>query len=176
MEREQKSQRPGIHRKGRRLKQIFPVVFIVLSILFFVFLAVFKNTLTNYTSELKQSYMNPEIASSETVKVDSAYNYKKNGLNYLVTFLEFGATGCSSCKQMESVMEDIRKLYPNKVNVQFKNVRLKDNQTIMEYYGVVMIPTQVLLDREGKEFFRHTGVLTTDEMIKIFNQQWKKRN
>ena len=175
MKREQKSERPGLHRKTGRLKKIFPVVFIVFSILFFVFLALFKNTLTNYTSELKQSYMNPEIASSEAAKVDSAYNYKKNGLNYLVTFLEFGATGCSSCKQMESVMEDIRKLYPGKVNVQFKNVRLKENQTFMEYFGVVVIPTQVLLDREGKEFFRHTGVLTTDEMIKIFNAQLEKK-
>jgi len=157
------------------LKKIFPVVFIVLSILFFVFLALFRNTLTNYTSELKQYYMNPEIAGSEAAKVDSAYNYKKNKLNYLVTFLEFGATGCSSCKHMEGVMEDIKKLYPGKVNVQFKNVRLKENQMIMEYYGIVMIPTQVLLDREGKEFFRHTGVLTTDEMIKIFNAQLEKK-
>lgn len=161
--------------KSIRLKQILSMVFIGLSLLFFISLALCRDTLTNYTSELKQSNINPQIVHSESAKVDSAYNYTKNKLPYLITFLEFGATGCIPCKQMEGVMEEIRKIFPDKVNVQFKNVRLKENQTIMEYYGVVVIPTQVLLDREGKEFFRHTGVLTTDEMVKIFNKKLEKR-
>lgn len=161
--------------RSARLKQLFSISFILFSILFFVFLALFRNTLTGYTSQLKQSYMDPQIVKSESVKVDSAYNYIKNKLPYKSTFLEFGAIGCSSCKQMEGVLEEIRTLYPKEINVQFKNVRLKENQTIMEYYGIVVIPTQVLLDREGKEFFRHTGVLTTDEMVKIFNSKLEKK-
>jgi len=159
-----------------KIRQIFSWIFIGLSVLFLVLLFALKNTLTEYTSDLKKANTDPEIVSSESHRIDSAYNYLKNHLPYALTFLEFGSKGCSSCKQMEGVMEEIKKLYPNKVNVQFKDVRLKENQSIMEYYGVVMIPTQVLLDKKGKEFFRHTGVLSVDDMIKIFNAQWQKRN
>jgi hypothetical protein len=43
----------------------------------------------------------------------------KNGIKYQVTFLEFGAKGCSACKRMESVMSKIRTKYSNRVNVVF---------------------------------------------------------
>jgi thioredoxin 1 len=38
----------------------------------------------------------------------------------------------------------------------------------MKYYGIAAIPTQVLLDKTGKEFFRHTGYLSTKELISHF--------
>lgn len=36
----------------------------------------------------------------------------------------------------------------------------------MKYFGVAAIPTQVLLDKEGKEFFRHSGYYSTEELDK----------
>jgi len=36
----------------------------------------------------------------------------------------------------------------------------------MKYYGIAVIPTQVLLDKEGKEFFRHSGYLPTSDIQK----------
>ena len=108
---------------------------------------------------------------SESQLIDSAYNYNKNGLSFQITFLEFGAKGCSSCKMMEGVMDEIRKDYPGKVNVIFINVRLPENQKIMEYFGIAVIPTQVLLDKSGKEYFRHSGYYSADDLGKIFMQK-----
>ena len=34
----------------------------------------------------------------------------------------------------------------------------------MKYYGIAVIPTQVLLDKQGKEFFRHSGFISTGDL------------
>jgi thioredoxin 1 len=136
----------------------------VLSVLFIVLLLVFKGTLNNYASKAIKAQVGSEVQKSESAFVDSAYNYTKNGFSYKVTFLEFGSKGCSACKRMESVMSEIRTQYPNRVNVVFVNIMLPENQRLMKYYGIAAIPTQVLLNKEGKEFFRHTGFYSSLEL------------
>jgi thioredoxin 1 len=153
-----------------KAKQTLSIAFLVLSIAFFVLLFAFKSRLTDCASQLVRAQTDSGIQNIESIKVDSAFNYKKNGLPYEVTFLEFGATGCSACKRMEIVMSDIRKKYPQKVNVVFLNVLLPQNQNLMKYFGIASIPTQVLLNKEGKEFFRHNGYLSTMEISEIIQQ------
>jgi len=149
-----------------KFKQVLSWLFIACSILLLVALFAFKDNLTGYSSELMQSQVDPQTINSESRRIDSAYNYTKNGLPYQFTFLEFGAKGCSACKRMEGVMEEIKTAFPYRVNVNFINVRLPENQKIMEYFGVVVIPTQVLLDKSGKEYFRHTGYFSTEDLKK----------
>jgi len=137
--------------------------------LFFVLLFVFKDKLNNFASQAIQAQAGSEIQNSESALIDSSYNYKKNGLSFEVTFLEFGSKGCSSCKRMESVMNEIRSKYPNRVNVVFINILQPENQRLMKYYGIAAIPTQVLLNSEGLEYFRHIGFFTTQELeLKLF--------
>jgi thioredoxin 1 len=38
----------------------------------------------------------------------------------------------------------------------------------MKYFGIAAIPTQVLLDQEGQEFFRHTGYLSYNDLVDQF--------
>lgn len=106
-----------------------------------------------------------EIANSGSAYVDSTFNYTKNGQGYQVTFLEFGAN-CPACKRMESVMSEIRVQYPQKVKVEFLNVLLPKSQVLMKYFGIDTIPTQVLLDKKGKEFFKHSGFYSAEELTK----------
>jgi len=54
--------------------------------------------------------------------IDLLYNCNKNGGTYEVTFLEFGSTGCPTCKRMESLIEEIKAKFPQKVNVFFLNI------------------------------------------------------
>lgn len=148
------------------LKQIFTWLFLALSILFIVLLFAFKDTLNNYVSKAIKSQAGSDIQNSELAFIDSAFNYSKNGLSYGVTFLEFGAKGCSACKRMEKVMNEIRTKYPDHVNVVFLNIMLPESQRLMKYYGIAAIPTQVLLNKEGKEFFRHIGYYSAEELNK----------
>jgi thioredoxin 1 len=35
---------------------------------------------------------------------------------------------------------------------------------MMKYFGIALIPTQVLLDKNGEEFFRHAGYFSAVEL------------
>ncbi len=102
--------------------------------------------------------------------IDSAYNYQKNDEGFEITFLEFGATGCISCRKMEIVMKEVKEKYSQVVNVKFYNVLLPENHDMMKYFGIVAIPTQVLMDSSGKEVFRHTGYFSTEELENEFKK------
>jgi len=39
---------------------------------------------------------------------------------------------------------------------------------LLKFYGIAVIPTQVLLDKTGKEVFRHSGYLSAKELITHF--------
>jgi thioredoxin 1 len=147
------------------LRLILPLGLLLMMILLFIY----KDKLTETASKVVRSQANNAMTATLAADIDSAYNYTRNGESYQYTFLEFGATGCRVCKRMETVMQDIREIYPGKVKVVFINVSLSENHSRMLYYGVVAIPTQVLLDKEGKEYFRHTGYYATDEMKAQFS-------
>lgn len=108
-----------------------------------------------------------EITNSGSAYVDSTYNYSRNRQRYQFTFLEFGAN-CPACKRIESVMEEIRTKYTQEVNVVFLNVLKPENQILMKYFGIASIPTQILLDNNGIEFFSHSGYYSAEELTKNF--------
>ena len=152
------------------VKKVLPwIIFILLFALLIIGFSL-KDNMNSYLSELMQKQASPEIILSGNAVIDSLYNYSENGLKYEITFLEFGATGCSACKRMESVMEEIQSKYPTRVNVVFLNVLKPESQNLMKLFGIAAIPTQVLLNNEAKEFFRHTGYISTAELEKTFQK------
>lgn len=150
------------------LKKMTPILFVILSVLFFVLLFISKDKLTNIASRAIKLEVDSNLIKTETVIIDALYNYSKNEKPYKITFLEFGSTGCSACKRMEKVLVEIQQKYPEKVNVVFVNVTFRENHDLMKYFGIVTIPTQVLLNKEGKEYFRNTGYFSTKELANKF--------
>jgi len=75
----------------------------------------------------------------------------------LVTFVELGSVKCVPCRQMQPVMAAIEKKYGNQIAVVFYDVWKPEQHEYAETYGIRVIPTQVFLDKDGKEFFRHEG-------------------
>lgn len=139
-----------------------------LVILFLVLLFVYKGSMNTFVTNKMREQAGVDVTKSTEEYVDSAFNYKQNGEDFRLTFLEFGATGCSACKMMEKVMEKVKISYPGEIKVNFINVLLPASQNLMKYYGVVAIPTQVLLNHEGREVFRHTGYYSFDELTEEF--------
>ena len=92
-----------------------------------------------------------------------------------VTFIELGSVRCIPCRQMEPVLDSIRVKYPNDVQVIFYDVWTEKGKPYAKKYGIRLIPTQVFLDKEGKEYFRHTGYFPEKEVEKILKQKGVKR-
>lgn len=149
----------------KRYRSYIPVVLILL---LFCSLFFFRGNLIRYASRNMTARMETTEKSAVENTLSEQYDYTKNKKSYDYTFLEFGSVGCNSCRQMEYVMEEIKQNHSNRVNVVFVNVSRKENKDLVDYFGIVTIPAQVLLDKSGKEYFRHNGYLSADDLSKHF--------
>ena len=92
----------------------------------------------------------------------------------LVTFLELGSASCIPCRMMKPVMKDIAEHYQDKIEVVFYDIALPQNRQIAIEYRVRVMPTQVFLDADGKEFFRHEGYYPKDQIIKMLDKYYRE--
>ncbi len=82
--------------------------------------------------------------------------------------LELGSVGCIPCEQMKPVMQKLRDSYQGKLDVIFIDVR-NDHDTARRF-GVHIIPVQVFLDKTGKEFHRHMGFYSYEEIAAVLKK------
>ena len=98
-------------------------------------------------------------------------NNDAKAIKPLVTFVELGSVKCIPCRQMQPVMKAVEEKYGKQVNVVFYDVWKDDQREYAEKYGIKVIPTQVFLDKEGKEFFRHEGFFPEAEIDKLLQKR-----
>jgi len=87
-----------------------------------------------------------------------------------VTFVELGSVNCIPCKMMQPVMEDIEKEYGEQVKVIFYDVWTKEGEPYGKKYKIRAIPTQIFLDKDGNEYFRHQGFFPKEKIIKVLEK------
>jgi len=85
-----------------------------------------------------------------------------------IVMLELGSVGCVPCEQMKPVMQKLRDTYQGKLEVIFIDVR--EAHDTGRQFGVHMIPTQVFLDKSGKEFHRHIGFYSFEEIAPVLKK------
>ena len=93
-----------------------------------------------------------------------------------VTFIELGSVNCIPCKQMQPVMKSVEKKYGSQVKVIFYDVWKPEQKDYAKKYRIQLIPTQVFLDANGKEFFRHEGFYPEKEIDKLLLSKGIKPN
>ncbi len=89
----------------------------------------------------------------------------------LVTFVELGSVNCVPCKMMKPVMKEVEDTYGDKVEVIFYDVWQPKDKDMATKYKIKVIPTQIFLDKDGKEFHRHEGFYPKDEIVKLLDKQ-----
>ena len=103
---------------------------------------------------------------SEATGIDDVLNNAKN--EGKAVMLELGSVGCIPCEKMKPVMTKLRTNYRGKLEVFFVDVR-KDHATAQKF-GAYVIPTQVFLDKNGKEFHRHIGFYGYEEIVPVLKK------
>lgn len=78
--------------------------------------------------------------------------------------LDFWAVWCNPCKMMQPVFEELKKEYEGKV--EFVEINVDENPAEASKYGVMSIPTYILMDGE-KELGRKVGFTPKPEMVKL---------
>ena len=82
--------------------------------------------------------------------------------------VDLGAGKCIPCKKMAPILEELKKEYAGRMEVEFIDVW--KNPDAGKAYGVEMIPTQIFYDASGTELFRHTGFFGREDIL----GQWKE--
>lgn len=146
------------------MKKIWPIILAVILMLLLVLGFLSRTTLNNFISQKMKEQAGTETSLLVEKQMDAKYNYLQNKQNFEFTLLEFGSTGCTICKQMEPVLEEMRNSEKPKVNVVFLNIMHPENLSMMKYFGISAVPMQILLDKQGKEFFRHYGFISVEKL------------
>ena len=85
------------------------------------------------------------IPASQSPGVKLVQNAAASGLP---TIVEFGAVGCSSCREMKIVLDSVGKRTQGSANV--LNIDVYKDVTAAETFQIQLIPTLVFFDVHGK--------------------------
>jgi thioredoxin 1 len=90
----------------------------------------------------------------------------------LPQLLEFGAGKCKQCKAMKPIIAALANEYEGRVRV--REVDVFTHEAVARRYNVWTIPTQLFLDAEGNEVYRHEGFLPRADIIAQLNEMGVK--
>jgi len=82
--------------------------------------------------------------------------------------LEFGRGWCIPCKYMKPILDDMAQMYAKKALV--LAVDMDANRDLVNSFRIRIMPTQVFLSPDGKEFFRNEGTLERDQIALVFSK------
>ena len=103
-----------------------------------------------------------DIKSSPKETTETTDNIEK-GKPMLV---DLGASTCIPCKEMVPVLAQVKKMYDGKAVV--KIIDVYENPEEANKYEIRVIPTQIFLDKDGKQVFRHEGFFSKEDIVKVF--------
>ncbi len=129
---------------------------------------IFSTSLCSHTSgeQANEPKTEQKAKSEENLIISSEQlDFSK----HKVTFIELGADRCIPCKAMQPVMREISQKYKGTIQVVFYDVWKTPKYA--KDYGIKMIPTQVFIDKNGDEIFRHVGFFAKDEIIKMLKEK-----
>ncbi|HOK80364.1 MAG TPA: thioredoxin family protein [bacterium] len=90
---------------------------------------------------------------------------KKKGIPKLI---DLGADKCVPCKMMAPVLEELKNQYQGKLDVEFIDVW--KNPEAGDRYRIRLIPTQIFLDENGNELYRHEGFMSKQDILNKWNE------
>jgi thioredoxin 1 len=123
-------------------------------------------------SKQEQKETKSESVQSTVIQKDTVNNKAPEQGAALVTFIELGSVNCIPCKKMQPIMKSIEQKYGEQVRVIFYDVN-KEPERAGEF-NIQLIPTQVFLDKNGKEIHRHEGYYPEKEIDKLLQAQGLK--
>ena len=83
--------------------------------------------------------------------------------------LDLGSKSCIPCKMMAPILDELKKDYAGRLDVEFIDVWVKENAVKAKEFGINAIPTQIFFDASGKELWRHEGYISKEDIL----AKWK---
>ncbi|MBU0608728.1 MAG: redoxin domain-containing protein, partial [Armatimonadetes bacterium] len=84
----------------------------------------------------------------------------------LPRLLDLEGLGCAACRPMPPLLRSVQEELAGKVRI---DIRDFDPDLVAEY-GLERLPTQIFYDADGREVYRHGGLMTRDEVLNQFRK------
>ena len=81
----------------------------------------------------------------------------------LPRLVDLGSDKCIPCKKMAPILENLTEQYKGSLVVDV--IDIKKNPEAAEPWNIRVIPTQIFLDAQGQELFRHEGFMAHEAIL-----------
>ena len=140
------------------------IIVVVLLLAVGVVIALKENNKADSESKAPEN-TSENVTAEEIQRAETNTAQKPEALPRLI---DLGAGTCIPCKMMAPILEELKKNYSGIFDVEFIDVR--ENPDAGKKYGIRIIPTQIFYDASGKEFFRHEGFFSKEDIM----AKWKE--
>lgn len=106
--------------------------------------------------------------TSQTCAADARINLQALSAKGVPILLEFGRGWCIPCKYMKPILDDMVRAYGPRAIV--TTVDMDANKDLVRNFRIRMMPTQVFLTPDGKEFFRNEGTMEREKIAQVFSK------
>ena len=77
----------------------------------------------------------------------------------------FTADWCQPCKKMKPIIEDYIRYNPE---IMYEQIDVDNDIETAKHYGILSIPSFIVIDDNANVISRHTGIATKEELNKLF--------
>jgi thioredoxin 1 len=77
--------------------------------------------------------------------------------------LKFYATWCEPCKALSKIIEGAA----DKITMPIENIDIEQNMELAQKYGIRGVPALVIVDEDGTEVKRQSGMLMEDKLLEF---------
>ena len=116
-----------------------------------------------------------KIINSEKVKVEMKSDEKNQDVGIysantskVVKMLNFVQDGCPPCKQMKSLILELKQEYEGRVEIEELDIYLNSN--LAEKYDIMYTPTQIFLDKDNNVIYKNVGFLGKNKIKEIIDK------
>jgi len=81
--------------------------------------------------------------------------------------VDFFAEWCGPCKTMAPILKDVKTQMQDKATI--IKIDVDKNPEVASIYQIRSVPTLIMF-KQGKPVWKQSGVVPTQELIKLFNQ------
>jgi len=143
-------------------------IVVVLLVVAVAAMIIWKNQDLNAETDVK-------VTNSELVdQVDSGIRNPLDELlqNGLPTVLDLGSNSCIPCKMMKPIFAELEEELADKANILILDI--SEYSSLADKYKVRVIPTQIFFDASGKQYWRHEGFLSKEDILKKLEETGAK--
>lgn len=92
----------------------------------------------------------------------------------LPCLVEFGSDECEECKRMKAVLEEAKSALEGRADLLRVDTDVHRGEAAR--FSLRIIPTQVLVGGDGKELWRHEGLIATEELLAAVGKALEPRD